>query len=76
MQDETGEEGVILLPQDGTKKVRVGGKVSASKTKQSEHESGSTMRDAFERQSEVAKVDAVDEVGWGLGLWPKSCFKA
>lgn len=60
-QDETGEEGVLLLPQDGIKKVRVGGKLSASKTRQSEHESTGQMKDAYERQKAITKVEAVDE---------------
>lgn len=60
-QDETGEEGVLIMPQDGSKKVRVGGKVSVSKNKMGEQETAGAMREAFERQASVAKVEAIDE---------------
>ena len=62
-QDETGEEGVIILPDDGSKQVRIGGKVETAKVRQSEHESTSQMAAAFERQAEVATVSAVDQAG-------------
>lgn len=62
-QDETGEMGVILMPDDGTKKVRIGGKVSTEKIKTSEHESVGQMKDAFEANKEAIKVSATDEAG-------------
>lgn len=56
-----------MLPEDGTKKVRIGGKVSTEKVKVNEHESGQQMRDAFEASKSAVKVEAVDEAEFGLG---------
>ena len=62
-QDETGAEGVLILPNDGVKKVHVGGKISASKSRQSEHESAGQMREAFQREADVTQVSGNDEAG-------------
>ena len=65
-QDETGEEGVILLPEEDEKKVRIGGRVVAEKIKQSEHESAGQMKDAYEAGKAAVKVEATDEAGLGV----------
>lgn len=61
---------MIVLADDGTKKVRVGGKISTSKCKQSEHETGTQMKEAFEKQSEIVKVSATEEAGAGYNPMP------
>ena len=62
IQDETGEEGVIIIvPEDGTKKVRMGTRVSADKIRQSEHEGGAQMKDAHERNKGIARLEVNDQ---------------
>ena len=67
-QDETGEEGVVIFPEGGRKKVRMGNKVSADKIRQAEHESGGQMRDQHETNMAKVKIETNDEAGnfWQL----------
>lgn len=74
-QDETGEEGVVIFPEGGRKKVRMGNKVSADKIRQAEHESGGQMRDQHETNMAKVKIETNDEAGnfwqlWGLNTPP------
>ena len=56
LKDETGEEGVLVLPGDGSKKVKMGTRVSADKVKQEECESAAQMHAPHERNMEKVKV--------------------
>ncbi|CAE7038253.1 RE1 [Symbiodinium sp. CCMP2592] len=50
-EDDRGIEGVIVLPNSSKRKVVVGTRMSVDKTRQSEHESGGAMEQAFQNES-------------------------
>lgn len=60
-QDETGEEGIIVMPNDGRKKVLVGNRVSAEKIRQNEYESAEQMREAQVRNMERQQREVNDK---------------
>lgn len=62
-KDETGEDGVVVLPESSIKKVRIGNKVSSEKVKQDEHESATQMREAHDRAVEKQKISTNEQVG-------------
>ena len=57
-QDETGEEGVLVMPEKDRKKVKVGTKVSADKLRSAEHEGTDQMKAAHERLKDQTQLAA------------------
>ena len=61
MQDETGEEGVIVVADNGSKKVKMGARLSSSKVRQSEHESSAQAAQVHDRNSQQIALATTDK---------------
>ena len=58
MQDETGVDGVVVMPDGGRKKILVGTRMAATKEKRVEHEGQTGQDEAFDKSKSGLKVES------------------
>lgn len=69
LKDETGEEGVVILPSDKKKKVLIGTRLASTKEKCSEHADKDGQDEAFEKHAEGLEVEGQTKELLGFS-WP------
>ena len=57
VQDDLGVEGVIIMPDQKTKRVRIGTRKSSSRVKQGEHADGKDMDSAHQKNKQNLEVE-------------------
>ena len=65
-EDETGADGVCVLPEHGRKKVKFGTRLAVTREKRSEHANKRSLEEAAQEAEQGLKIEAQDKA-LGLG---------
>lgn len=58
-EDERGEDGVVVMPDGGSKKVLIGTRMASTKTKRQHHETKDSQEEAHQKASEALDISTV-----------------